>query len=787
MLRLIAPALILTLAAGCATGRAVRHADSAASRGDWDEAVAYYREAVGRDPRRVEVKIRLQRAIQAAAAAHIKRARDLEAQDQLSGAMAEYRLAADLDPTASLATTKANDIERRLRSAAEANRPPARIDVLRQQAQQTSPIPRLDPRAKVEMHYQNIAVRDLLRTITAVTGLNITYDPSADSALSKPYSLDLPDTPVEEVLLQIMQAFTLTYKVVNPKTILVYADTIPNRQRFEEQYLQTFYLSNALPEELQTQLQLLFGTSNLASRPLFTQNKTANTLTVRATAPVLEVIESFVKANDKPVPEVFIQGEILEVDRSFVRQLGLDLSQWALGFTLSPEVVPPNTGGTFPPATPPPFSLNSLKPGPGAGDIFLTSPTALIKLLESNSNTKVLARPETRGRAGTQIQLRLGDNVPIPQTVFNSSAAGGIANVPTTQVAYQAVGVNLLFTPRVTYQDEIVLEALTLEKSGLGAFLDVGGQSFPTIVSRTAQTALGLRDGESTLIAGLLRDDDRKTIRSLPGLSKLPVLNTIFGNSDRQVDQTEIVMIITAHIVRGHDISAADLRPRFVGTGTNIGTGMPQLISPEALSSVTVAPPPGGLASAGAPSGVVQSPATPGDAGTPSAATPARSPGVVAIQAVGGDASAPAAARTGGRVSITAPAVGPDGAVPAGGGPYTMPIQIADVSNVATVSLTITYNPAVMTSPQVGQGSFMMQGGISPTFVPAVNAAAGRIDMAFSRPPSQAGASGTGVLGAISFMSGMPGTSDVTISGVATTTTGQTIPLQFTPARVVVR
>jgi general secretion pathway protein D len=351
----------------------------------------------------------------------------------------------------------------------------------------------------------------------------------------------------------------------------------------------------------------------------------------------------------------------------------------------------------------------------------------------------------------------MGQDVPIPTTVFQSAAAGGVANVPTTSVQYQPVGVNLKFTPMVTYQDEIVLADLVLEKSGLGGNIDVGGQSFPTIVSRKASTSIRLRDGESTLIAGLFLDDDRKTIRSLPGLTNIPILRSIFGNSDRQIDQTDIVMIITPRIVRGHGLTADDVKPMYIGTGMNMTSSpSPSLLSPEALAATP------GAAAAPAPSAPTPAPAT--------------SP-IVPIQA------APQQAR----VIVSAPASGADGALPAGGGPHTMPIQIVGAADIATLSLTISYDPSVVRTPTVTQGSFMAQGGTSSSFAPGIDATSGRIDLAFTRPPTGPGASGSGLLAAISFVAGQAGTTDIRVTGVATTSAGQSLPIEFAPARVTVR
>jgi len=166
----------LVLLAGCATGRAFRAGQNAAKRGDWDSAVAYYREALGHDPSRIDVKIALQRAMSIASAEHIKRARDLEGQDQLAGAIAEYKLAADLDPTNALAAAKANELERKQRERVEAARPPSVIERLRQEVRQSGAIPVLDPRIQLPaVRFPSASVKDILTSISQLTGINITF------------------------------------------------------------------------------------------------------------------------------------------------------------------------------------------------------------------------------------------------------------------------------------------------------------------------------------------------------------------------------------------------------------------------------------------------------------------------------------------------------------------------------------------------------------------------------------------------------------------------------------
>jgi hypothetical protein len=135
---------------------------------------------------------------------------------------------------------------------------------------------------------------------------------------------------------------------------------------------------------------------------------------------------------------------------------------------------------------------------------------------------------------------------------------------------------------------------------------------------------------------------------------------------------------------------------------------------------------------------------------------------------------------------LSAPST-PTGALLAGGGPHTMPIQIIGVADLATLSLTITYDPTVVKEPSVTAGSFMGQGGAESTLVPGIDPAAGRIDLAFTRPTNGRGATGNGLLAAIAFRAGDAGSTDVRITGVGTTSRGESVPLVFGLARITVR
>ena len=422
--------VVAALTAGCAAGRAFRRGQEAARAGDWDAAVTHYTRAVQERPDSPEYKIALERAQQSAAQEHISRARQLEQKDQLDAALLEYRRALDLDATNRLAAARAAELERTIRDRIEASRPRPRIDALREQAQRQGPPPLLNLRTRLKgLNFNQASVRDILNVIGTNAGISVTFDRDFQD---RAYSIELEDVTVEEALQQIMAANQLFYKVVNPKTILVANDRADKRLLYEEMVVRVFYISHVDAQELSQLVTTIMRVPQMPIAPVIMPNKTANTITVRATAQIADIIERIISANDKPRAEVVIDVQILEVNRARAKQYGLNLNAYALGLMFSPEVAPPNTSTppTSPPPSPPPFNVNTISQGVSTADFYMNVPTALIRFLESDSHTKTIAKPQLRGAEGTKLTLNLGDDVPVLQTVFGAAAPGGFATTP---------------------------------------------------------------------------------------------------------------------------------------------------------------------------------------------------------------------------------------------------------------------------------------------------------------------------------------------------------------------
>jgi general secretion pathway protein D len=810
--------VVAVLAAGCASSRAFRQGNDAMKAGDLDQAVAFYRTAANASPDNANYKIALERAMLAASREHFERARQFEEKDQLEAARGEYRLAAEYDPSNRQAAAKVTSIDQTIRQRIEAARPRPEIETLRERARAASAPPVLNPgsRELLVFNFRQANLRDILDAIGANAGINVSYDTGAP--VDRPVTINLEGVTLEQALQQLMTMNGLSYKVLNDKSIFVFQDTQAKHAQFDDQVIQTFYLAHADVNDMSQLLSSIIRLPQLGVPPIIQVNKSGNTIVVRGSTQIVQIIEKIIEQNDKPRAEIVIDVEILEVNRQRAKQYGLELTNYAIGAVLSPEVSPagnltvvpppgngnppttPSTGGgqSTPPTavvSPPPFNANTISQGFSASDFYLAVPAAIIRFLETDTNSKLIAKPQLRGAEGTKLSLRLGDRVPVIQTSYTPLATGGAGVNPLSSYTYQDVGVNIDMTPTVTVDGDIVMD-LTLDNSSLGPSISVAGVSVPSFGQRTVTTRLRLRDGESNLLAGLLREDERKSLRGFPGAIHVPILSQLFSSNDSQISQTDIVMLLTPHIIRTRGITEQDLRPIYIGSAQNLGLGgPPPLIGGAPDQPAPAQPAPGGAA---APPGAIPAPGG-GLVAPPPGSTPV--PGTVPVQPAPPVAPPPPPAAA---APPPAPATAPPGPEPVstpglgsaqvfmtppgttfrvGQGPYTMPISIGNVSRLSTISLTVTFDPALLRVRSVQEGSFMRSAGANATFTQQINPS-GRVDITITRASDATGASGTGLLAAILFDAIAPGSATVTMSGVGTGPGGTAMGLTFRPVTV---
>jgi len=652
------------LAGGCAAGKAYSEGQELVQKGDLDGAVAKYRTAVQEAPDNPNYKIALQRTMVAASRLHIDHAREYEQKDQLDAALGEYRAASETDPSNRLVAQKVIELEKTIRDRLEAARPKPAIQELRARARASSPEPILNPssRAPIIFTFNNTSLRDILTAIGGASGINIIYDREVQD---RPVTIRLDGVTLEQALNQILSINQLAYKVLSERSILIFPDTTAKHNQYDDQVVQTFYLSNSDATELTQLLGGMLRLPQMPIQPAILPNKTNNSITVRATPSVVQILEKIIEQNDKPRAEIVIDVEILEVDRNRAKSYGLELSDYAIGGIFSPEVSPSattapttttvagtpgapvtqggavasttttTTGRSTPPSavtSPPPFNLNTISRGISTADFYLAVPTAVVRFLESDTKTRVLAKPQLRGAEGTKLTLKLGQKIPVVSTQFTPIATGGAAVNPLASYQYSDVGINLDITPRVTLEGDIMLD-VTVDDSAVGADKTVAGLTVPTFIQRTVTTRLRLRDGESNLLAGLLQQSETETTRGFPGAIHVPILKQLFSSNNKSQEQIDVVMLLTPRIIRTQEIKEADLRPIYIGSQGALGVGgPPPLIAPPEGAPGPAAPaaaaPGAGIGTATPPNAITQ-PTRPNTIATPPPAQGQPAPGTI--------------------------------------------------------------------------------------------------------------------------------------------------------------
>lgn len=180
--------------------------------------------------------------------------------------------------------------------------------------------------------------------------------------------------------------------------------------------------------------------------------------------------------------------------------------------------------------------------------------TTFIDALKENGLTKVLAEPTLITLSGRSASFLAGGEYPIP--VPQSSSGGGT----TITIEYKTFGVGLNFTPTVLGNGKISM-MVNPEVSDLdfSRAVSLQGYIIPSINTRRVSTVIELADGQSFAVAGLLKDDLREVVTKFPVLGDIPVLGVLFRSSQYQKSETELVIIVTPHLVKPVDMAKQTL------------------------------------------------------------------------------------------------------------------------------------------------------------------------------------------------------------------------------------
>ena len=541
----LATLLLAGLAAGCAAAAALRAGERAEQAQDYDRAIVEYTRALREDPENRDARAALDRMRLRSSVEHLTRGRRLHASGRLDEALVELQLAAELNPTSADIQEMLGTVRTRLRTeVATAREGKTDLETLIERASTLPPLGADLPeetRLPADLVFPKASARVVYTALAKFANVNLVFDPEFRDQV---VSIDLRNATLETALDALSAATRTFYRVSGQRTITVIPDTAVKRREYEEEVLQTFYLSNADLKETIDLLRIVVDARRIA--PV----TGTNALSIRDTRERVAAAGRLIDAIDKARPEVVIDVELLEVDRTRLKEYGLQLA--------SPESPGLDGGAVIDGDDVTVRDLRNLT----QSDILLTNlPGLFYRLLKTDTNTRTLASPQLRTTEGMPAQARFGERVPVPVTQFAPIATGGINQQPITSFQYEPIGVNIDITPRTHHNDDVSL-SLKVEISSVSG---AGFGGLPTFASRSISTVIRLRDGETNLLAGLIRDDERQVMSGIPGLSDIPFVGRLFAHTRRETQETDIVLTLTPRIVRVLDLSETDLRPFLLG------------------------------------------------------------------------------------------------------------------------------------------------------------------------------------------------------------------------------
>jgi general secretion pathway protein D len=545
----IAAALALCLlAGGCAASAARRRGGDAERRQDYDFAVVEYTKALRLHPDDANARLALDRAKLRAAQDHFNKGRRLTAAGKFDQALVEFEVASELNPSS-------GDIDEELR--ATRNKLRAKVAVAREGKTELQtiidrardlPPPGMDLPQSVKMPasltFRDASSRDVYTAIARFANISLIFDAAFRDT---PVTVDLRNATLEDALNSVAGATRTFFRVAAPKTVLVIPDTPAKRREYEEEVVRTFYLSNADLKETMDLLRMVLDARRISP------TTATNALTIKDTPERIAAAARVLSAIDKARPEVIIDVELLEVNRTKLAEYGLQIA--------SPSSPGLNGGIAAKTDAAGSMTLHTLRNLTQSDILFAGLPSLYYRLLKSDSSTRTLANPQLRTTDGTPSQARFGEQVPVPVTTFAPIATGGTAQQPITSFNYQNVGVNIDITPRTHHDDDVSLQL----KIAVTNISGTGFGGLPTFGNREINTIIRLRDGETNMLAGLIRDDERQALSGIPGLSDIPLVGRLFAHNEKSTTQTDIILTLTPHIIRVLDLTEADLRPFRVG------------------------------------------------------------------------------------------------------------------------------------------------------------------------------------------------------------------------------
>ena len=703
-------------------------AEDAEARQNYEAAYDLYKQAYDLKPKDLRYRASFERMRFKTAATLVHQGQVLRDQGKLQEALADFQKAALIDPSLFSAQ---QELKKTLQMINDKENPPPQAagppGSLERKIREAGGPVELAPISNTPLTIK--ATDDskvIYETIGKIAGINVLFDPDYTSRRIK---VELNGVTLQDALeITALESKTF-WRPVTSNTIFVAQDNPAKRKELEQSVLKTFYLQNlSQPTELQDVVNAIRAVLDVQRvQQLLSQNA----LVVRGTPDQIALAEKLVEDLDKARPEVVIDIAVLQVSRDKSRTLGLSPPTSATvtlqsNLNTATTTTTSTTGVTTPTTTSPTgLELNTLG-SLNATDFQVSIGSANLSALMGDTDTKMLQNPQVRALDNQKATLKIGERVPVATGSFQPGIGGvGINPLVNTQFQYLDVGVNIDVTPHVHSDREVTLK-ITMEISSVVGQSSIGGISQPIIGQKKVEHEIRLKDGESSLIGGIMDDSQTKALTGIPGLAQIPIIKYLFGQVTQDNEQDETVFAITPHIIRGTSLSELNQRAIDIGTANVV-----QLR--EVNHSI---PTPGGQ---GSPN---QTPATPAPGNQNS------------------NQQSPPAPGTQGSANFL---FDPGQITVKKGNTFVVNLLMSGAQNVYSVPVQMNYDPSKLQLVNVSNGGFLSQDGQAVALVKREDPA-GTLQITAARPPGSGGVSGQGAVLTLTFEAKAEGQTPLTIT-----------------------
>jgi len=357
-----------------------------------------------------------------------------------------------------------------------------------------------------EINFKEAAVMDVVEALAQEAGCDVVVSGDKGSLQSRRASLHLKNAELDTTIDQLLISNGIAYE---RRGKILYISCLPEMVQLGK--TETWQLKFLTAEKASLIFSKVLPTIKTSA------GQAASSLVLQGDERALLEAEKLLVSIDQPEPQVLIETKVVEIAQSDSLKLGLSLGSPAGTFGFLNDK---NTGRT---------NL--------ANDLITT-----LNGLISSGQAKVVAAPKIAALDGHEAEINIGSRIPYAVPVTSGSSA--------TQwtVDYLDAGVKLKITPLMV-ENGLITAHIQPEVSSISEWRTTSAGDFPVITTRNAQSTLRVKDGESIVVGGLISESDRNNLAKLPLLGDLPLLGYLFQNTTVEKTKTEIVFIITPHII----------------------------------------------------------------------------------------------------------------------------------------------------------------------------------------------------------------------------------------------